>query len=426
MDPLTTVGLLSNVVQFIDFAARLLSKGRELYKSADGYLIETSELVKVTEHTSHLNKKLANDLGSSVPRQLATIIEGCQDVSGELLSALGQLKVQGRMGRFKTIRQALKTVLSKEKIRDLELRLDRFRLAINLHITVDLRNDIQCFGAQFTTVSAQMSHSSKSIMDAIIAEKGIFETTFSSQMNMLQTLINEKAATVEKRQEHVIDAGTKQVINTQILISEQSNRERQEHYKSITSAIEASTHKIKAQMDENHIETRLEFRELNKSFQDLQNEIMKQREMLQKCIAECASTRSPATRDKTVKESNAIVKVIAGLENVYQGLLAIPGALNAQSPHVVPYLATPDFWQTSLSRQLTSEREESEKDGMRVVDRRWLNKGREESDNPIELMSDGKLMCYELPIQGLKSEPGMPGLPGVLPLMLHGSRTYLR
>ncbi|KAI1302748.1 hypothetical protein F5Y03DRAFT_360885 [Xylaria venustula] len=400
MDPLTTIGLLSNIVQFIDFAARLLSKSRELYKSADGYLIETTELVKVTEHTSHLNKKLADDLGSAAPRQLTAIIEGCQNVSGELLSALGQLKVQGRMDRCKTIRQALKTVLSKKRVQELESRLDRFRREINLHITVDLRNDVQSFGAKLTAMSTQINHSSKSIMDAIIAGKDIFETTLSSQTSMLQTLIDQKAATIERRQEHIVDTSTRKVVNTQICIAKQSARERQEHCKAITSAVDASTHKIKAQMDENHIETRLEFGELNKSFRDLQNEIMKQREMLQKCIAECASARSPATRDKTIKQSNTIVKVIAGFENVYQGLLAILGALNAQSPHVVPYLATPDFWQTSLSRQLTNEWEEKEKNGMRVVNRRWLNKGREESENPVELMSYGKPRCYEIPYQG--------------------------
>ncbi|KAI1272944.1 hypothetical protein F5Y07DRAFT_279687 [Xylaria sp. FL0933] len=139
MDPLSTIGLLGDVVQFIDFAAKLLAKSRELYNSSDGHFIETSELIKISEHTSQLSQNLVNRPNSTPSNEFATLIEGCHDVSGELLRALGQLKVQGRKSGYKTFRQAFKTIWSKEKIRELEARLDRFRREINLHICVQLR-----------------------------------------------------------------------------------------------------------------------------------------------------------------------------------------------------------------------------------------------------------------------------------------------
>ncbi|KAI0817072.1 hypothetical protein GGR55DRAFT_618961 [Xylaria sp. FL0064] len=132
MDPLSTIGLLGNAVQFIDFAAKLLAESHELYNSSDGHLIEASELVKISEHTSQLSKNLVNRPNPTLSNEFTTLIEGCQDVSGELLRALGQLKVQGRKSCYKTFRQAFKTIWLKEKIRELEARLDRFRREINL------------------------------------------------------------------------------------------------------------------------------------------------------------------------------------------------------------------------------------------------------------------------------------------------------
>jgi hypothetical protein len=47
-DPLTTLGLASNIVQLISFTSDLISKGREISKSADGVLVENLELEAIT------------------------------------------------------------------------------------------------------------------------------------------------------------------------------------------------------------------------------------------------------------------------------------------------------------------------------------------------------------------------------------------
>lgn len=48
MDPLTALGLASNVVQFIDFGLKVISKARQLGESVDGTLKENSEIEDVT------------------------------------------------------------------------------------------------------------------------------------------------------------------------------------------------------------------------------------------------------------------------------------------------------------------------------------------------------------------------------------------
>ncbi|KAI1272943.1 hypothetical protein F5Y07DRAFT_378345 [Xylaria sp. FL0933] len=227
-------------------------------------------------------------------------------------------------------------------------------------LTIHRRNDVREFTPRFTAVTTQIDDSSKSIMSAIVAERDVFEAISAFQTDKLQAFVGDKAAAIESSQEHTLHAGIEQVMSTQISISEKSANEQQQRCESILSAIETCTGQTKAQVNGTRIETRQAFGELNKSIRELQTEIAKQREMLQKCLIECASARNTATRAKTVKQSNAIVKAIAGLQDLYQSLLAISGAVNP----------TPELWQGPLSRQLTIPREASEKAVHRIST--WL------------------------------------------------------
>jgi hypothetical protein len=49
LDPLTALSLAGNIVQFVDFSTKLLAKGHELYKSADGTSVGYSELEAIAK-----------------------------------------------------------------------------------------------------------------------------------------------------------------------------------------------------------------------------------------------------------------------------------------------------------------------------------------------------------------------------------------
>ena len=44
MDPLTIVSLVANIGQFVDFTGKLISKSVEIYGSAEGVLVENTEI----------------------------------------------------------------------------------------------------------------------------------------------------------------------------------------------------------------------------------------------------------------------------------------------------------------------------------------------------------------------------------------------
>jgi hypothetical protein len=54
MEPLAALGIASNIIQIVDFASRLVSRGHELYQSADGRLAGHDVLDSAAENLSTL------------------------------------------------------------------------------------------------------------------------------------------------------------------------------------------------------------------------------------------------------------------------------------------------------------------------------------------------------------------------------------
>ena len=139
METLAIIGLIGNVVQFIDFSGKLIAKLTELYRSSDGALAENIDAETATNHLALLNNKLKDAATGTSDDALKSLCESCKFTTDKLLAALNKVKVNGKQDRWKSIRKALQSVWSKEEIRELEGRLARFRQELNLHLIMDLR-----------------------------------------------------------------------------------------------------------------------------------------------------------------------------------------------------------------------------------------------------------------------------------------------
>ncbi|KAJ5547388.1 hypothetical protein N7494_004973 [Penicillium frequentans] len=89
LDPLAALSIATSVIQFVDFGAKLLSKSREIYKSADGVLADHAEQVAVASKLADITRGLSksadavNALVNPAPEDtaLATVAENCLDVA---------------------------------------------------------------------------------------------------------------------------------------------------------------------------------------------------------------------------------------------------------------------------------------------------------------------------------------------------------
>lgn len=138
MDPLTAIGLAGNVVQFVDFCGKLVSKSVEIYRSREGVLREIIDIETATKDLAQLNDQ--NSIVTA-DEALERLCKSCIAVADELLQALGKVKVNGSPQKWLSFRKALRSVWSKEQIRELEQRLAILRDQLNLRLTADLRYD---------------------------------------------------------------------------------------------------------------------------------------------------------------------------------------------------------------------------------------------------------------------------------------------
>jgi hypothetical protein len=163
METLAIIGLVGNIVQFVDYSGKLISKSTELYRSSEGALAENIDTETATNHLVLLNSKLQNSAATTGDSTLESLCKSCSTAADQLLAALDKVKVKGKQDKWKSIRKALQSVWSKKEIEELERRLARLKEELNLHVVVGLRYIrmlvvIDC--ANYTCTTESKSHSS--------------------------------------------------------------------------------------------------------------------------------------------------------------------------------------------------------------------------------------------------------------------------
>jgi hypothetical protein len=152
MDPVSALSLAANVVQFVVWGQNIVSKGNQLYKSADGALAENVQLETASIRLQQLSGSVQGSLSQAqqgVPtgslaqsdQALEKICEECVAMSKELVDKLEKLKVpEGHPHKkWKSLRQALKSVWSKEKVEEISERLAALRTELDTHVITSIR-----------------------------------------------------------------------------------------------------------------------------------------------------------------------------------------------------------------------------------------------------------------------------------------------
>ncbi len=145
LDPLSALSVAASVVQFVDFAGKIVSKGKDIYESSDGALQENLSTETVTvrlrekilalESSRRWAKQItvrpekAHQEAAQRDQRLDEICKDCSNLSKNLLHQLGELKVPkgSEHRRWKSFRQALKSVWSKDEIDAISARLRDLR-----------------------------------------------------------------------------------------------------------------------------------------------------------------------------------------------------------------------------------------------------------------------------------------------------------
>jgi hypothetical protein len=147
MDPFTAIGLVSAIVQFVDFGIKLVSKAHEIYESADGVLEENIEIEAISHSLQNVTVKLniptqPQGSGSTaltqVDRDIIDLANKSKAVADELSKVMGKLQVS-KKSKMKSLGMAVKSVWKKSEIVDLEGRLVKIRDELSFDVTISIR-----------------------------------------------------------------------------------------------------------------------------------------------------------------------------------------------------------------------------------------------------------------------------------------------
>lgn len=139
MEALVVVGLVSNIIQIVDVSSKLLLSSKEIYRSSSGVLTEYADIETAATHLVSLNNKIKDSISATSDNALKRLCESCSSTTDELFAALNMVKVEDKNSKWKSIRKALRSIWTKEKITALEERLARLREEVNLHLILNVR-----------------------------------------------------------------------------------------------------------------------------------------------------------------------------------------------------------------------------------------------------------------------------------------------
>jgi hypothetical protein len=140
MDPVTAIGLASNILSFIDYAHKIVTGADELYKSVTGATEENThtdtivrdldeaaaDLTAVSSKTKH--GKALNDLATK-----------CKKVSEDLHRLLNKLSVSGNRSTWKVLRVAIRNLRKEGEVAKMVTRLSEYRSQILLRLSLMLK-----------------------------------------------------------------------------------------------------------------------------------------------------------------------------------------------------------------------------------------------------------------------------------------------
>lgn len=138
MDPLTAIGLVGNVLAFIDFSVGLLKGAREIHSSPDGTLKENQSRETVVRETKRFSLLLQSHDGSPGNVEdagISSLVRECHDISTKLLALFEKTRPEDGGSKRQSLLSALKSKIYEKDRDELEVRLAHCRGQLELQLS---------------------------------------------------------------------------------------------------------------------------------------------------------------------------------------------------------------------------------------------------------------------------------------------------
>lgn len=138
MDPLTAIGLVGNVLAFIDFSVSVLKGAREVHGSPDGTLNENQSretVVRETQRFSLLLQTVDDSPRDFEDAGISSLVKECHEISTKLLALFEKITPEDGSSKRQSILSALKSKIYEKDRNELEVRLAHCRAQLELQLS---------------------------------------------------------------------------------------------------------------------------------------------------------------------------------------------------------------------------------------------------------------------------------------------------
>ncbi|MCJ1382575.1 hypothetical protein MMC17_005688 [Xylographa soralifera] len=248
MDPLTALGLAASVAQLIDFGSKIVTKSKEI--AENGSSISVTHLSGITNDLVVINSNLEQQLGyRKVPgagftkeeQALHDLTLQCKTVAQELIDCLSRVTLDShKKDKWATVRAAVKTIWSKDRIDSLANRLNDYReqLALRVLLLLNANNTVQ--GEKLDVLHT----SYQEIVEVMSINWGYLKSTIEDHQQRRDQWHQEERVGAEKRHAETLAAilttrdgnsrtitGPQCSVNLSIILSKHGNLQTATTYK---------------------------------------------------------------------------------------------------------------------------------------------------------------------------------------------------
>lgn len=134
MDPLSALGVASNILAIVDFVWTLLGDAKAIHNSPSG----TSDEAAFTEDIVRDIARLSSNLPVTLQKMddLRFSLSKSKEITAEILSALQSIKQRGRRSKWNSFGIALKSVWGDNKLKNLLHKLQTLQDQVFKYIQV--------------------------------------------------------------------------------------------------------------------------------------------------------------------------------------------------------------------------------------------------------------------------------------------------
>lgn len=139
MDPLSALNLAASIIQFVDFATKIVHGARQIYQTGAGAAAENADIELCASELHNLCLRL--DI-SKLPHPrsadddaLCRLADRCVSVSNELSSLLRKIKAKNPDSKWQCMISAVKTQLKKNERDEILARLTQCRAQLDSQLS---------------------------------------------------------------------------------------------------------------------------------------------------------------------------------------------------------------------------------------------------------------------------------------------------